>query len=194
MCCSHRWTELMPFGFPAEGSQAFLHRRDISAAAKLGFVSAPVSWRISKCAPALPKCISISPLPPPFFFFFFFPPPTPFHSLPSDVTPKLRHVNTNLHANTVQSVTGEYSFYLLLEHRKTFSFSLSPFTIDQRPLLHRWTPELLYTLLMNLWIVIQSYVNRKDRGALSLSFGVRVYVRPMHYCHEGFLAWACSNW
>lgn len=54
--------------FSAEGSQTFLHRADISAATDPSFVSAPMSRRISECAPALPERISISPLPPKSFF------------------------------------------------------------------------------------------------------------------------------
>ena len=51
---------LMPRGFCADASQTFLHRADISAATEPGFVSAPMSRRISECAPALPERISIS--------------------------------------------------------------------------------------------------------------------------------------
>lgn len=189
----------MQWGFSAQCSQTFLHPADISAATDPAFVSAPMSWRISECAAVLFKHISIYPPPPPHTLF----------SLCSLLLLMSRWSSDMLTQAFVLTPLGLSLENILWpaarEQEILFSFSLSQFTRDQRTVSHCWTPELLYILLMNLQIVIQLYVNRKEGRPSSLCVCLSVCLTErgreeeaewseVQCNHDGFLAWVCSNW
>lgn len=81
-------------------------------------------------------------------------------SLPSDVTLQPRHVNRNLHANTVHSVTGGFHifFNLMLEHTETdfFTFTGSVYNRSEActALLNSWTPVYITNEPLDSYTVI----------------------------------------
>lgn len=118
--------KLKPQGSSPERSQTFLHGADISAAADLGFVSAPMSWRISQCAPALPEHISIPSLP---------------GSFPSAVFSLMSRRSSDMLTRNFMLTQFSLSLENILlpaagAKQNFFIFFPSPFAADQRPLLH----------------------------------------------------------
>lgn len=138
--------KLMRRGFSAEGSQTFLHPADISAATDLGCVSAPMSWRIWECAPALLERISISPLP-----YFF----------PSAVFPLMSRRSSDMLTRTFMLTQFSPTLENILlpaaaAHEDFFIFTVSVYNRSEAcaALLNSWTPVYITNEPLDCYTVI----------------------------------------